>query len=195
VQRRRTAREFPPPTPPAEPAEPGGGAQGKGRPTPKRKEAEARRRQPIVATPTDRKGAREAARQRRVEMRTALERGDESRLPARDRGKARRFARDYVDSRRTLAEFFLPLGVVLYLPLLLVRSLAGIASTALMLLLVLMVVELLRLHRGLTRALRQRFDEGERRGAAFYGVTRAAQLRRWRLPRPQVAVGERPDRR
>lgn len=190
MQRRRATREFPPP--PAEPPDPGGD-RGKGRPTPKRKEAEARRRQPIVAAPTDRKGGREAARARRLEAREALRRGDESRLPPRDRGAARRFARDYVDSRRTVGAYFLPIAVPLYLSMLFVRSLASLASTALAALLLLTVVELVRLHRALARALRQRFTEDELRGAAFYGVTRAAQPRSWRLPRAQVAVGQRPD--
>jgi hypothetical protein len=123
-----------------------------------------------------------------------MERGDESRMPVRDRGPARRFARDYVDSRRTVAEYFLPIGVLLYIPLLFARNSAGgIASTALMLLLVLLVLELVRLGTGLSRALRARFPAEERRGAVLYGVTRAGQVRRWRLPRPQVKVGERPD--
>jgi Protein of unknown function (DUF3043) len=167
---------------------------GKGRPTPKRREAEARRRRPVAAAPTDRAAAREDSRRRRIEIRAALANGDESRMPPRDRGPVRRFARDYVDSRRTIAEFFLPIGVVLYIPLLFARSaVGGFASLALMVLLVMLVLELVRLGIGLSRALRARFEERERRGAVTYGLTRACQIRKWRLPRPQVKVGERPD--
>ena len=187
-----------PDSPPSQPeptsSEAGERAGGKGRPTPKRRDAEARRRRPVIAAPSTRAAAREQARQRRMDLRAAMDRGDESGMPARDRGPVRRFARDYVDSRRTIAEYFLPIGVVLYLPLLFSRSAAGgIASLALMVLLVMLVAELVRLGVGLSRALRARFDDSERRGAVAYGLTRACQVRKWRLPRPKVKVGQRPD--
>ena len=71
----------------------------KGRPTPKRKDAEAARIHPLV--PKDRKEAKRAARAARnarfdAEQR-ALVTGEEKYLPARDKGAARRFVRDYVD--------------------------------------------------------------------------------------------------
>ena len=46
-------------------------------------------------------------------QREAMASGDERYLPARDKGPVRRFARDYVDSRFRVAEFFLPLAVVI----------------------------------------------------------------------------------
>jgi hypothetical protein len=86
----------------------------KGRPTPKRREVERGRRR-AVATPRTRKEAAAAMRAKQREERqsqmTALRAGDERTLPARDRGPVRRYARDVVDSRRTVAEFFLPLAV------------------------------------------------------------------------------------
>jgi hypothetical protein len=201
VLRRRPA-ESQPPAAPAGPAgssaprDAGAGedkATGKGRPTPKRREAQARQRRPIASAPADRRTAREDARRRRTEVRAALERGDESRMPARDRGPVRRFVRDYVDSRRTIAEYFLPVGVILYVPLLFGPAGAkGIAGLALMGLLILLVLELVRLGIGLSRALRSTFAGDERRGAVLYGLTRAGQMRRFRLPRPQVKVGDKP---
>src|SRR3954453_11258622 len=78
---------------------------GKGRPTPKRRDAE-RRRQPIVA-PKNRKEAsrlqRERPREARKDNREGVARGDQRRLAPRDAGPARAFVRDYVDSRRTVA--------------------------------------------------------------------------------------------
>ena len=75
-------------------------------------------------TPTDRKAATKRARDaRRIDMakqREALASGDERYLPARDKGPVRKFARDFVDSRYRVAEFFLPLAVVI-----LVMSVAG----------------------------------------------------------------------
>ncbi len=41
--------------------------------------------------------------------------GDERYFLERDKGPVRRFLRDYVDSRRTVAEFFLPMILVVLL--------------------------------------------------------------------------------
>mgnify|MGYP003086913477 FL=1 len=74
---------------------------GKGRATPKRKDAQARRLHPIV--PVDRKAARREARAKRDEawerQRRAMITGDERYLPARDKGHIRRYIRDYIDAR------------------------------------------------------------------------------------------------
>ena len=39
--------------------------------------------------------------------------GDERYLPARDKGPVKRFIRDYVDARLSIAEFLLPLLIVI----------------------------------------------------------------------------------
>ncbi|MEY2629006.1 MAG: hypothetical protein RL066_822 [Actinomycetota bacterium] len=95
--------------------------EGKGRPTPKRKEAESKRKvsslSPVV-TKEQKRAAKLQARQDRVSSRAAYLRGDESALPTRDRGPARRYVRNYVDSRRSTGEYFLPIiFVVLVLTL------------------------------------------------------------------------------
>lgn len=36
-------------------------------------------------------------------------RGEESAMPPRDRGQVKRFVRNYVDSRRSIGEYFLPI--------------------------------------------------------------------------------------
>ena len=83
---------------------------GKGRPTPKRREVEKGRRRAITA-PRDRKEAYKQTRERQREERTrsmqALRAGDEKHLPLRDRGPVKKYARDLVDARRSVAEFFL----------------------------------------------------------------------------------------
>src|SRR5690242_507263 len=103
----------------------------KGRPTPKRSEAQTQRRS-VAQTPTTRKEAAKRQRdERRVQMekqRQALANGDERYLPARDKGPVRKFARDFVDSRFCVAEFFLPMAVViLVLSMVRVGSLQNIA--------------------------------------------------------------------
>ena len=92
---------------------------GKGRPTPRRRDSQRPRRQLGVA-PKDRKEAarqqREANRAQRAKVREAMQTGDDRYLPARDKGPVRRFARDFIDSRRSAAEFFL-FGALLILAL------------------------------------------------------------------------------
>ena len=76
-------------------------ASGKGRPTPKRTEAQGRRTGPPPPPPTTRKEAytrmRSQQASRRVEARQGAARGDDSYLPARDRGPVRKLVRDVVD--------------------------------------------------------------------------------------------------
>ncbi|GAA4996319.1 DUF3043 domain-containing protein [Kitasatospora paranensis] len=168
----------------------------KGRPTPKRSEAEANRRT-RVTVPKDRKEASRQSRDRlraaREKQRTALLEGDERYLPARDKGPVRRFARDYVDSRWSLAEFFLPYAVVvLVLSILKVPSLQLLSTLLFLVFFVLVILDFARFGLGLRKALRVRFPNDNTRGAVPYALMRTLQMRRLRLPKPQVKRGERP---
>ncbi|GAA1969182.1 DUF3043 domain-containing protein [Kitasatospora viridis] len=168
----------------------------KGRPTPKRSDAEANRRQ-RVTVPKDRKEAarqsRERLRVQREKQREALLNGDERALPARDKGPVRRFARDYMDSRWSVAEFFLPFAVlILVLSVLRVPLLQLLSTLLFLLFLILVVIDFARLSFGLRRALANRFPEENARGAVMYALMRNLQLRRLRLPKPQVKRGEHP---
>lgn len=93
----------------------------KGRPTPKRKVAEQQRvvnRLAPAATKEAKKLQKQQARILRAQQRDAYMRGDENALPPRDKGPVRKFVRNYVDSRRSIGEFFLPIIVlVLFLTL------------------------------------------------------------------------------
>ncbi|MFF8811996.1 DUF3043 domain-containing protein [Streptomyces pactum] len=168
----------------------------KGRPTPKRSEAQTQRRS-LAQTPTNRKEAarrqREARRADLARQREALASGDERYLPARDKGPARRFARDYVDSRFVVAEFFLPLAVII---LVLSMIQAGAMQTYVllmwMLVILLIVVNSVVIAIQLKRQLRKRFPDENLRGAVPYALMRTLQMRRLRLPKPQVKRGERP---
>ena len=85
---------------------------GKGRPTPKRKEAESKRKVSTLApvvTKDQKRASKALARQSRVAQRAAYLRGEESAMPLRDRGPARRYVRNLVDSRRSIGEYFLPI--------------------------------------------------------------------------------------
>ena len=83
---------------------------GKGRPTPKMKQAQARNLRPLV--PPDRKASAKAAkeriRKREDEEYEAMRTGDINRMPKAERLPWRVYIRDYVDARRNLGEFFDP---------------------------------------------------------------------------------------
>mgnify|MGYP000175573321 CR=1 FL=1 len=189
------------PTPAEQPSTPAGGEAeapvGKGRPTPTRKEAEAARRQALKG-PADpkarRKLEREQARQQRATAREALMAGDERALPARDAGPVKRAVRDYVDGRRTLAEYFIPLAVVvLIVGLFRNPQIQVIVSFIWFLMLLLLVVDMTILLIRLSSLLKKQFpDPADRKGAMFYGGMRALQIRRLRLPPPKVRPGGRP---
>lgn len=173
---------------------------GKGRPTPKRKVAEAAHKRPLV--PPDRRAAAKQSRSARREQRDreyqAMQSGDERYLPARDKGPVRRYVRQYVDARYTLGEFFLPFAVVMLILQFALAQLNAAASLAAILVLYLYVVATLVDGFVLWRRLRSRLTEkfgpndARQRGLAMYAVMRGYQMRRLRMPKPQTARGQYP---
>jgi Protein of unknown function (DUF3043) len=178
---------------------------GKNRPTPKRREAEAARKQPLVpaARSTGKGGgkvARQAAREERVKARERMMLGDERFLMARDRGPVRRFARDYVDARWNLGELLLPVMVIV-LALSFVGSglqkqnpaVYGGVLAVTYTLVVMSAADAFLMGQRLKRAVRDRFGaDAETKGLAWYAIMRAFQIRRTRVPRPAVKRGQRP---
>lgn len=176
------------------------GPGGKGRPTPKRKVAEAANRRPLV--PQDRKAAaKEAKAAQRVErdrQYAAMQTGDERYLPVKDKGPVRRYVRQYVDARWSLGELFLPVAIVMLLLNMLLTSvspeLAFLGLVVLYLFIVGMVVDVAIMWRRLRKKLVARFgDDAIQRGLMMYAITRVFQIRRARLPKPQVKHGEYPE--
>lgn len=167
----------------------------KGRPTPKRSDAQTARRK-AMTVPTDRKAAARQARDtRRSEMarqREALQNGDDRFLPARDKGPVRKFTRDYVDSRFRVAEFFLPIAVfILVLSIVRVGSLQTVSLLLWLIVIVMIVGDSVLTGFQLRGELRRRFPDGNTKGAVAYGLMRTLQMRRLRLPKPQVGRGSK----
>ncbi len=188
---RRTEKPAETPTP--ETAEV---ASGKGRPTPTRKEAEAARRERARAG-VDKQAAKKLLKERRLEanrkMREGMKAGDEQYLPARDKGPVRRFVRDWVDSRISVAEFLLPLLVLIMILQssgndTLVSFSTGLWTASILLLL----VDTLWLRFRLRRDLRRKFPDENLKGTTFYAFIRVLQLRFMRLPKPNVKIGQKP---
>ena len=169
----------------------------KGRPTPTRKEAEAARKSQLKI-PKDPKEAKKAARERdreeRTRSRAAMMAGDERYLPARDKGPARGFTRDFVDSRFTIAEFFIFIAIaVLALGFIRNQAMQTIVSMAFFGFTALIVVDTAVLLFQLNRRARAAFpDAKDRKGITLYAALRTLQLRRLRLPPPRVRRGGAP---
>ncbi|MCP3756409.1 DUF3043 domain-containing protein [Streptomyces sp. TBY4] len=168
----------------------------KGRPTPKRAVAQSQRKAVVASTGNRKEDAKRARERRRVEMtkqREALANGDERYLPNRDKGPVRRYVRDFVDSRFSVAEMFLPLAVIiLVLSMVRVPSIQNIALLLWLGVIALIIVDSIGMFIRLRKALNQRFPNEPKRGAVAYGLMRTLQMRRLRLPKPQVKRGERP---
>lgn len=169
-------------------------SQGKSGPTPRRRDQVAARRTTLV--PEDRKAAKKAERDaqnaERMRQRVALETGDERGLPARDKGPQRRFVRDYVDARTGVGEWLMPIVLayvlLMFIPgsqfqLILMFSLYAVVA--------LVIVESFFIGAQIKKRVAARFGTPEP-GLRFYGVMRALQFRRLRLPKPQVRRGEFP---
>ncbi|GAB2607821.1 DUF3043 domain-containing protein [Kocuria arenosa] len=168
---------------------------GKGRPTPSRRQQEAARRRPLV--PEDRKAAkaqsRDAAREQRVRAQAGMAAGDERFLGPRDRGPQRRFARDWVDSRINVGEYLMVVAllalVILFFP---VQEVATYGVYLIWALMILGIVDAVLSTARMKKAMQAKFGTVER-GVRWYAAMRSFTMRRLRLPKPQVARGERPS--
>lgn len=172
-------------------------AGAKNRPTPKRRVQEAARRQPLVVT--DRKAARSNDRAKRrqtlAKQRHAMLTGDETHLPPRDKGPVKRYIRDYVDARWGVAEFMLPV-------MLIVLALSFVREPWAMLVVFALVYGLitaaaidtfLMWRRVKKKIVATHGEAAVGRGDGFYAAMRAFQMRRTRMPRPIVARGNYPS--
>jgi hypothetical protein len=169
--------------------------ESKGRPTPTRKEAESKRKvsslAPVV-TKDQKRASKALARQDRLAQRAAYLRGEESALPSRDRGPARRFVRNYVDSRRSVGEYFLPIiFVVLVLTLFPIAALQYGAIALMYAVLLVAVIDGIVLSRKIRKAIETKFPGTSTKGLGMYAWLRSTQMRRLRAPHPQVKVGEK----
>ncbi|MBC2680949.1 DUF3043 domain-containing protein [Corynebacterium anserum] len=192
----------------------------KGRPTPKRNEVERKvgSRRTAYDAPTSSAEARkrrkelknsmskeeykamkqrereESARERR-RINERMMAGDEEYLMARDKGPEKRFVRNWVDSRRFLMNFFLPLTfIVIIIMLLGMRNaaIANLASIVMLVLFAIMLAEGLIMGRRVNREVNARFRNNphSKFSLGMYAFTRATMIRRMRTPAPQVNIGD-----
>jgi hypothetical protein len=174
----------------------------KGRPTPKRREvvgargpvsAPRTRKEAYARQKEQAKRAREARRTSTTALtpaqrRAALRSGEI--LPRRDQGPTRRIARDYVDAHRMFSNYLLwlfPLMIASYaipklwfVQLLIIAVFFGI------------IMEWFLVGRRIRQIATERNGsaEGSAMSIGFYAGSRAYLPRRWRLPAPQVELGD-----
>jgi Protein of unknown function (DUF3043) len=180
---------------------------GKGRPTPKRSEAEANRYRSVTGSTTSGRNRSSTAapsrkltpeekskvRSERSKQMDAMRRGEEWALQPRDRGPMKKLARDYVDAHRRPSEFYMYALIVLVISLVLGKAHKALNSDLQFLLLAIIaviIVDALLLRRSISRLAKERLPGQSTRGITFYAIMRALQLRRFRNPAPRVKPGD-----
>jgi hypothetical protein len=193
----------------SEPVRVAGGTPGKGRATPRRRDAESRRRGPAPAPPRTQREAAKLAKanrpnkeQRREQRsreaerrRVGIAKGDDKYLPPRDRGPVRAYVRDIVDSRPHVMGLFMPIALVVVVSSLVrVPAFQRYMSLFSVVLLMVMIAEGVYLGLTVTRQVRAKFpnEQVNALSIGWYAFTRATQPRKIRMPKPRVARGENP---
>ncbi|RMI29078.1 DUF3043 domain-containing protein [Nocardia stercoris] len=186
-----------------------GPTAGKGRPTPKRRDAQGKRRGPVAPAP---KTAREARERRRAlkgskadrresaadrraaaaDRRARMLAGEDKFLLPRDRGPVRAYVRDLVDARRNLVGLFMPLALVLILTMFLTPAVQAYITLGMLVMMAFMVTEGVLLGRIVNKRVRERYPDhtDSAMSLGWYAFVRASQIRRMRAPKPQVSPGD-----
>jgi hypothetical protein len=182
---------------------------GKGRPTPRRRVQEERNRRPVVAPPRkkvvidgatkeERKAQRAELRRQEAEARgvarAGMMAGDERYLHDRDKGPVRRFVRDYVDARRNLVEYIMPVLLVsVVLTLVRIPELTLLSTVLLYGAVLVAALDVVWLRRKVLQAATAKFGAAQAAGIGGYAMRRAMQMRFSRIPKPQVQRGQYPS--
>lgn len=182
---------------------------GKGRPTPKRREAEGKRRGPVAPAPMTAKEARArrkaakgskedrkaAAADRRAavqDRRARMLAGEDKYLLPRDQGPVRAYVRDLVDARRNLVGLFMPMALVLIMSMFVAPGLQTIVTLAMLVMMVFMIIEGFVLGKIVNNRVIERYPDTTDTGfkLGWYAFVRASQIRKMRAPKPRVGPGD-----
>ncbi|UQS26472.1 DUF3043 domain-containing protein [Amycolatopsis thermalba] len=180
----------------------------KGRPTPKRKEAEGKRRGPVAPPPRTMREAMKRNRELRKsnpvskeerrrlagERQERMAAGDDRYLLPRDKGPVKAYVRDLVDSRRHFLGAFMPLAIVVFVVLLVpYPAIQQYVTLLCMAAILVMAVEGYFNGRRIARLAREKFPKENISGRSlgWYAFVRASQIRKLRMPKPRVKVGDK----
>ena len=181
---------------------------GKGRPTPKRSAAEANRYRTLTGSTTSGRGPVKApdprrkltpeekakVREDRSKQMQAMRRGEDWALGPRDRGPAKKLARDYVDAHRRPMEYYMYALIVLILGLFAGRSGSSVNAFIqyfLIAIIVVIAVDAYLLRRSVLRLVHERLPNESTRSLGFYAIMRGLQLRRFRTPAARLKPGDK----
>jgi hypothetical protein len=124
-----------------------------------------------------------------TEYRQALRRGDESVLSRRDRGPVRKLARDWVDSRRMMSNYLL-----LLFPVMIAGYILPVINVAVLALFAALLAEWYITGRRIRGLALSRFGASSVTtgpwSIGFYAGSRAYLPRKFRVPAPQVSLGD-----
>ena len=179
-------------TPAAEDSAP----EGKGRPTPTRKETQARNVRPLIGDRSKeaRKAERLRMQEQRERARVGLAQGDERYLTPRDRGPQRRWVRDFVDARFSVGEFLIPAMLVVLITTFLPNPIPFYGIAVMWTFVALSILDMVFMNFRIGKKLRGKFGADQVQGGwRWYAAMRALQFRPLRLPKPQVKRGAYPE--
>jgi hypothetical protein len=181
----------------------------KGRPTPKRSEAERNRYQSITGgrssgsrvysqsnptrplTPEEKSSARTRERSERTRRMDAMKRGEEWALSPKDKGPARKLARDYVDAHRRPSEYYMYVLLLLFVAIISRnKAIAAYSQYLVLALVVIIIIDGYLIRRALRKLIAERLPGESSRGLTMYAVMRALQIRRMRLPAARLKPGD-----
>ena len=161
--------------------------KGKAAPTPRRKDAEAARRErlnPTLSPKEARKRARQQATAERRKQASAL-----------DNTPGKQLMRNWVDARFNLAEWSMPILMLLLVLVLVVSpaypAIVEPSTYATWSFMLLIVIDIVMMWRGFKRLAAERIPNEPLKGLLYYGFNRSLSLRRIRIPKPVVARGEK----
>jgi len=182
---------------------------GKGRPTPKRSDAERNRYRSIQGgttsgrttgtrdpgrklTPEEKARERDRTRSDRTKRMEAMRRGEDWALGPRDQGPLKKLARDYVDSHRRASEFYMYALLVLLVALFSRNKVVeDYIGPLVFVLIAIIAIDGFIIRRGLQKLAAERYPGQSTRGLTWYAVMRAMQIRRFRNPQPSVKPGDK----
>jgi uncharacterized membrane protein len=171
-------------------------------PTPKRKDAERARLNPVVQsrasaktkklTKEEKKTLRLKEKQLRAKQYEAQKTGDERYLHNRDKGKVRSYIRDFVDSRFILTEYFMIIVVIMFFLMMILGADNQIYSFYSVIFmygyLIFIIIECIYTWQKLKRSLYRKFGVEQatsQKGNAWYAIMRMMQFRPMRMPKPK----------
>ncbi len=163
---------------------------------------------PLV--PADRKLAKRIERDKRNEeyarQQVALQTGDEANMPYRDRGRVKRYTRQFIDARWSLSEFALPAMILFLVGSLAISffiaprypEVAAASSVVFVIILYVLfgvaILEAVVVWRRIKKRVTERYpDDPIPKRTWFYAFSRMIMVRRFRSPRPQNDRGDYPS--